>query len=269
MKLNIIGWTQSGEHYQCVYATWFDDSSSSVIKRLIGFSVPDLPETAEEAEVFGFAAEDIGDVLNNILLRIGKGFENLEFISADNTNVNPRLADLVTDYLQSRGIDRVIPLVGCAAHRLNLGVKSYYEDPKNPNSPKGRYCDHIKAINKLMVELMSLKNRAKLYVVTSKIPIRLHEIRWAGAMELALRFNEMKNDIRRASLPAETRKLFLTAEMEEEILEFSEIMKVCHTVSLYLQNSNGDECTMSGTRTLFDALMKKYPLLKDDIKTNS
>ena len=75
-----------------------------------------------------------------------------------------------------------------------------------------------------MVELMSLKNWAKLSVVTSKILIRLHEIRWAGLMELALRFNEMKNDIRRASLPAETQKLFLTAEMEEEILEFSEIM---------------------------------------------
>ena len=26
---------------------------------------------------------------------------------------------------------------------------------------------------------------------------------------------------------------------------------------------------MSGTRTLFYALIKKYPLLKDDIKTNS
>ena len=26
---------------------------------------------------------------------------------------------------------------------------------------------------------------------------------------------------------------------------------------------------MSGTRTLFDALIKKYPLLKDDIKTDS
>ena len=74
-----------------------------------------------------------------------------------------------------------------------------------------------------MVELMWLKNRAKLSVVTSKIPIRLHEIRWAGAMELALRFNGMKNDIRRASLPTETRKLFLTAKMEEEVLKFSEI----------------------------------------------
>ena len=79
----------------------------------------------------------------------------------------------------------------------------------------------------------------------------------------------MKNDIRRASLPAETRKLFLTAEMEEEVLEFSDIMEVCHTVLLYLQSSNGEECTMKGIRTLFDALMKKYSLLKDDIKTNS
>ena len=71
-----------------------------------------------------------------------------------------------------------------------------------------------------------------------------------------------------ASLSAETRKPFLTAEMEEEVLEFSEIMEVRRTVLLYLQNSNGEECTMSGTKTLFDALMKKYPLLKDDTKTN-
>ena len=71
--------------------------------------------------------------------------------------INPRLADLVIDYLKSKEIGRVVPLVGCSVHRLNLGLKSYYEDPKNPNSRKGRYCNHIKAINKLMVELMSLK----------------------------------------------------------------------------------------------------------------
>ena len=46
-------------------------SASNVIKRRIEFTVPDLPETAEEAEAFGFAAENIGDVLNKILLRIG------------------------------------------------------------------------------------------------------------------------------------------------------------------------------------------------------
>ena len=73
-------------------------------------------------------------------------------------------------------------------------------------------------------------------------------------MELALRYNDIKNDIRRSSLPAETRKLFLTAEMEEEVLEFSEIMEVCHTVLLYLQNCIGEECTMNEIRTFFDTL---------------
>ena len=97
-------------------------------------------------------------------------------------------------------------------------MKSYFEDVKNPNPPKGRYCDHIKAINKLMMELMSLKNQAKLSVVNSKITIQLHEIRWVGAMELALCDNEMETDIRKASLPTQTRKFFRTAEMEEEVL---------------------------------------------------
>ena len=81
------------------------------------------------------------------------------------------LADLLTDYLESKGIDRVVPLVGCVAHMLNLGVKGYYKDLKNLNSQKGRYCDHIKAINKLVVELMLLKNRRKVSIMISKIPV--------------------------------------------------------------------------------------------------
>ena len=61
-------------------------SSGLVIKRLIGFAVQELPETAEEAKEFEFTAEDIGDVINYVLLRVNKGFENLEFISGDNTS---------------------------------------------------------------------------------------------------------------------------------------------------------------------------------------
>ena len=112
-------------------------------------------------------------------------------------------------------------------------------------------------------------NRAKLSVVTEKVPIRLHEIRWAGARNLVLRYNEIKDDIRSASLPLETRKLFLNAEMEEGIDEFLKILNNSHAVSLYLQNSDGKECTMMGTRNLFDALIKKFPSMRDDIKSNS
>ena len=37
----------------------------------------------------------------------------------------------------------------------------------------------------------------------------------------------------------------------------------------YLQNSDGEECTMLGARKLSDALMKKFPPMRDDIKANS
>ena len=46
-----------------------------------------------------------------------------------NPFINPMFADLVTDYLETKDIDRAVSLVGYAAHRLNLGVKNYYEDP--------------------------------------------------------------------------------------------------------------------------------------------
>ena len=75
--------------------------------------------------------------------------------------------------------------------------------------------------------------------------------------------------MRSASLPLETRKLFLNAEMEEGIDEFLEILNDCHDDSLYLKNRNGEECTMMGTRNLFDALIKKFPSMRDDIKPNS
>ena len=71
-----------------------------------------------------------------------------------------------------------------------------------------------------------------------------------------------KNDIRSASIPLETRKLFLNAEMEEGIDKFFEILNDWPYISLYLQNSNGEECTMMETRNLF-------PSIRDDIKSNS
>ena len=59
----------------------------------------------------------------------------------------------------------------------NLGVKSYYEDPKNPDAPKSLYSEHIKAVNDLKVELMPMKNRAIFSVLTNTFPIHVQYIR--------------------------------------------------------------------------------------------
>jgi len=159
-----IGWSCGGEHYLCIFLTWVD-AIGNVQKRLVGFAVADIPEDDEEAEEFGFAAEDLGDIIAKVLLRLGRNFESVEFLSGDNTAVNPRLANLITAFLATKNIIRTIPLVGCAAHRLNLGVQQFFQ----PTT--ATYHDHVYMVNKLMVSLGTLKNRARLQAVTPLAPV--------------------------------------------------------------------------------------------------
>ena len=105
-------------HYIAIFFTWVN-KSGTVEKRLVGFTAQDLPEEGEDAEEFGFCAEDIGDVVNKVLYRFDMTWENVEFLSGDNTAVNPRLANLVSQWLfNEKNIDRIVPLVGCASYRL-------------------------------------------------------------------------------------------------------------------------------------------------------
>ena len=258
------GWSIGGEHYLCVFFTWVN-RQDIVQKRLVGFIVADIPETVVEAEAFGFSAEDIGDLLNDVLNRFDRSYESIEFLSGDNTNVNPRLANLISDWLlRERDIERTVPLVGCAAHRLNLGVKTYYQHED------AIYYPHIKAVNNLMVNLMTLKNRAKLAMVTQKAPIRLHEIRWVGAHAMLHRQQEFETCIRAAALPIETRRLFISATMNEEINHFVQILDECNEISIRLQSIDPKTVLkLSQVRFLFDVLIRKYPPLEHDLKANS
>ena len=86
-------------------------------------------------------------------------WENVEFLSGDNTAVNPRLANLVSQWLfNEKNIDRIVPLVGCASHWLNLAVQGLYKTGTAREQL-------ISKVNDLMVELNTLKNRYKLKAV--------------------------------------------------------------------------------------------------------
>jgi hypothetical protein len=95
-----------------------------VIKRLISCGVQDLPEGEAAAATFGFAAEDIGDYVFDVLAKYERDFPAIEFMTGDNAYVNSRLCNLISDWLwDKKKIRRVVPLIGCAAHRLNLAVQ--------------------------------------------------------------------------------------------------------------------------------------------------
>ena len=73
---------------------------------------------------FGFAADDIGDFVYDVLTEYGYDFTAIEFLTGDNAYVNGKLADLISQWLwNQKKLRRIVPLVGCAAHRLNLAVQ--------------------------------------------------------------------------------------------------------------------------------------------------
>ena len=67
----------------------------------------------DEAADFGFAAEDIGDVLFFSLQRYTLDFSCLLFLTGDNAAVNVRLSHLITAALRAQGSDVLVPLVIC------------------------------------------------------------------------------------------------------------------------------------------------------------
>ena len=81
------GWSNNGEHYLGK-------------RRLYGFLDQDLSEIKFDKSDFVFTAEDLGDEINSLLHRNARTFQNLELATADNTAVNPRFANLVTQFLQ-------------------------------------------------------------------------------------------------------------------------------------------------------------------------
>ena len=80
---------------------------------MIACTVPELFEEGHEdkADNFGFAAEDVGDIL------FDKSFTDLLFLSGDNASVNVRLSELITRNLRYSGLEKIVPLIGCDSHR--------------------------------------------------------------------------------------------------------------------------------------------------------
>ncbi len=246
------GWSCSGEHFLAVFFT-FVNKSGGVEKRLVSFNVQDLPENGESSEDFGFTAEDIGDCLNQLLTDMGRTWQSVEFLSGDNTSVNPRLANLVTDFiLREYGVRRTIPLVGCASHRLNLAVQSLYE-------PGTVHHDLLKKVNEVMNELNTLKNRYRLATVTNLIPTRLHEIRWGGALATFKKYLALEEFLDKAEFPRETRRKFLDSEDVEQAGQFVEFLSEFERVNIHLQTDDAQVVSIHIVRCLFDKLIRHCP----------
>ena len=144
------GWSSGGTHFLAVFAVFPDDTNDRGYNRVLLSFAP-----LEDEEHLD--ANSHWDSVYEVLKMYGKNFMNVSCLIADNCATNQSFAKKAKVYF-----------VGCASHRLNLGVKLVLE----------KYSDTVAQIHKIMVFLRSLKPRAALKKKTHLRPITSNATRW-------------------------------------------------------------------------------------------
>lgn len=240
---------------------------------MIACGVQDIPLNAEEANSFGFTAEDIGDYIFDVLEFYGLDFEAIEFITGDNAYVNQSLCTKIEDWLlREKQIQRTIPLVGCASHRLNLAVQLIYSVQVNPV-----YSQMVDKVQALMIDLRSLKNKVKLAVHTSLSPQLRNDTRWGSTYRMLLKYKklcEATNNFRDCAFKVGTRNLVPLYQRliddqpseHEIIVEMVALLKEFEIISKWLQTENEPDpkkrVTLYTVRKVFDKLCSKYAVVQ-------
>ena len=220
------GWTADGTstHYVATYAMWTNSYGS--VKRFLLSCAPLLNQA-------DYSADSHVDYLAATLGLYGKTFSNVEAFSGDNCSTNKRVASLLN-----------IPLIGCASHRLNLAAQLIFE----------QFSLEIDKVNKLMVDLRSLKNRAKLRMETHLQPEIRNQTRWSSTFSMLLKYQMIEKELDKCDFDASVLAKFPSALEKQTIFRLIKALKELESVSKTLQE-NDSRNDLYAVRTLFDELI--------------
>jgi hypothetical protein len=183
-------------------------------------------------------------VIKGVLTIFGKSWKNVICLIGDNWNVNKALAEKCK-----------IPLVGCAAHRLNLAVEKYLE--------VGPTAALIQKVHELMTKARTSKIRGELRLSTPLVPKSKCTTRWTGTLEMVKRYFEMEAELK--AIPA-LKDLLLLKKQVAALKVLREKLDKMFLVMKALQREN---ITMCQVRVLFDGLLRDFPKMEHYLSPTS
>jgi hypothetical protein len=164
--------------------------------------------------------------------------ENLLFLAADNTNLNPCLA---------RDMDK--PFLGCHSHRYTLAVNEWLEEQELEGP--------LDQVNEVMLKLRTMKGRGRLRRVTHLAPKKRYEKRWSGAHDMLLRYFRLLAVIRESDPLMElVGDLLPDGATETRLKKALKDMKLHNSITIQLQR---EELTMAQARKLFETAAGLFP----------
>lgn len=192
--------------------------------------------------------------ITEALLRVGLTWEDLLFINADNTNVNPSIARKVKK-----------PLIGCRSHIIALGVESLLTKYKR-EKPE----DHMKIIDRQAVQLKmrNSKYRGRLRQLNPACELTPFILghKWPATYNMLVRYLEMKPSIGNVliedDIPEEDAALRLsvaqnnlTERVKEELEELMQVEKIMQTRGINPYQG----------RVMFDSILNLPRWSEDDL----
>ena len=258
-----------------IFLLWTNDKNV-VQARLMCCGVQD--EFEGDGEETGFSAEDLGDYIFDELDLLGRtdvrqrvvaatadgaiaaeiGNNPIEFITADNTATNPKLARLMGCKFK-----------GCDAHKEALevnewiGPKIQKRDRDGELIPVTERRKVLNKVDKAMVALSSLKNASKLRRVNKLKGKRINGVRWAANLGALLREKALREDLPRADFDRKTKDLFLSpseqADGDDLVHDLKKFEKANKALQGQGKTKDSPRLTVAQSRGMLDQLMKHFP----------
>jgi hypothetical protein len=227
-SLAFDGWSSGGTHFITVFAMWPDPDQSK------GYSQAMLSFARLQDEEHLNADSHMNSILE-ILHFYGKDYLNIACITGDNCSTNHSLAQKAHLYF-----------VGCASHRLNLGVKIILQS----------YSHATERIHAVMTWLRNLKARAALRRYTHLGPVLCNVTRWLSMKKMIDRYFKILEPISNV-VPAD---LQLSPADNRIGLNLQKILADLDTITIQFQNEDLSICNV---RDYLDVAIQAFPELSE------
>jgi hypothetical protein len=183
-----------------------------------------------------YTAEAHHELITETLRFYNCTWDKVAFFVADNENTNKAISDLCDK-----------PMIGCAAHRLNLAIKG---------NRSQEVTNLLAKVNTLMVKLRTKKNRGKLREFTELAPKKTMPVRWSADYQMVKRYFEIEPFLDVRLFDRETALLFPTPE---EQLALKMIYESFEWLDSFMRALQSPKLDLGQIRFMFDAILSKYP----------
>ena len=227
------GWSEGTEHYIAVSAAYTRANRSTGKEEPVNVMLTMKPLLANGVE--GMTAADHVEHISRSLKLYDRKCSDILCIVGDNCGVNRLMAKTLRT-----------PLIGCASHKLNLGVKLWMK-----NEPQ--LSNIVAKVSSIMKKASNLKVAAKLRELTHYSPVRENVTRWSSTYQMIARFLKIEEEMR---LIVDLVPLFPT-DMEMDIIKKAFVsLKKFDGVTIMLQKEG---LSFIRAREIFDAFLEDFP----------